>query len=136
MECFPYQMMRGKKVAMLGRSVAPMWFIAADDYAKQVSRSFMIPESENKDYVVQGLEPFTFDEACRVYIDNYKKARLSILRAPIGLMKFLGNFNPQLNYGWHICEALNKYPEKFESERTWKELGKPSILLKDYAAAL
>jgi hypothetical protein len=58
---------------------------------------------------------------------------LKIIKAPIGIMKFLGSFIQKLNYGWHICEALNKYPEKFESEKTWKELGSPSITLADYA---
>ncbi len=33
----------------------------------------------------------------------------------------------------HIIEALNNYPEKFEAQSTWNELGKPSITLKDFA---
>jgi len=41
----------------------------------------------------------------------------------------MGLFSQKMNYVAHICEALNKYPEKFESETTWKDLGKPAITL-------
>lgn len=136
METFPYQMMMGNKIAMLGNSEMPMWFIAAEDYAKQVATLFAIAGSENKEYIIQGTEPFTFDEATKVFINNYSKAKLKLMKAPIGIMKFLGSFNQKFNYGWHICEALNKYPEKFESEQTWKELGKPEITLAGYAKNL
>ena len=136
METFPYQMMRGNKIAMLGKSIAPMWFIAAADYAMQVARSFEIAGNENKEYIIQGLEPFTFDEAAKVFISNYKKAKLSTMRLPFGLIKFIGSFVQKLNYGWHICEALNNYPEKKDSQLTWKELGTPTTRLADYAKSL
>ena len=133
METFPFQMMRGKMVAAMGRSLMPMWFIAAADYAKQVSNSLSLLKNESKEYVVQGPEPYTFDEATKLFIKNYPKAKLSVLRMPLGLAKFLGVFNQKLNYVWHICEALNKYPEKFESQQTWNELGKPATRLADFA---
>jgi uncharacterized protein YbjT (DUF2867 family) len=136
MEAYPYQMMQGNRIAMLGNSEAPMWFIAASDYAKQVISFFKMVTNENKEYSIQGLEPFTFGEANKIVIDNYQRAKLKVMKAPIALMKFAGNFNQRLNYAWHICEALNKYPEKFESEQTWKELGKPVITLKDFIAGL
>lgn len=136
METFPYQMMRGKKIALMGKSVFPMWFIAAADYARQVTRSFEIAGNESKEYNVQGTEPFTFDEAAKIFIANYKKAKLSTLKAPVGLIKFFGNFSPKLNYVWHICEALNKYPEKFDSQPTWNELGAPTTRLADYVKNL
>jgi hypothetical protein len=129
-------MMQGKKLAMIGTSRAPMWFIAAEDYAKQVSRSFAKGDNSNYEYAIQGPEAFTFDEATKIFIENYSKTKLSAIKAPVRLMKFLGNFSPQMDYAWHICEALNKYPEKFESETSWKELGKPEIRLKEYAAGL
>ena len=136
METFPFQMMRGNKIMMIGHSVAPMWFIAAEDYAKQVAKSFQLGDMENKEYTVQGLEPFTFDEAARVLITNSSKSNLKVMKAPMGIVKFLGLFNPRLHYGKNICDALNNYPEKFESEQTWQELGKPSITLAEYAKSL
>jgi len=84
---------------------------------------------------VQGLEPFTFEQAAKVFCDNYKSP-VKTMKAPLGPIKFLGLFNQKMNYAYHICEALNKYPEKFESDNTWNDLGKPSITLADYAASL
>ncbi len=136
METFPYQMMHGSRLVLLGRSIAPMWFIAAKDYANQVAQAVEIAGTENREFTIQGLEPFTFDEAAAVFIASYKKEKLKVLRAPVGLIKFFGHFNQPFNYGWRICEALNKYPEKFDSEKTWAELGRPTITLAEYAAAL
>jgi len=136
METFPYQMLMGKKIALMGKSQMPMWFIAADDYGQQVAKSFSITENENKEYNIQGLHAYTMDEAGKIFIDNYKKAKLKTMTAPMGVVKFFGNFIQKANYGWHICEALNKYPEKFVSQPTWNELGTPTTLLADYAASL
>lgn len=82
METIPYQMMQGNKVGILGRSEMPMWFIAASDYAKQVARSFEIAGNENKEYIIQGPEAFTSDVAAKIFIANYKKKKLSTLKAP------------------------------------------------------
>lgn len=136
METLPYQVMRGKKIAVMGKSQFPMWFIAANDFGRQVARSFEILTNENREYNVQGPEPLDFNQAADVFINNYQKAKLSVQRLPAGLVKFLGNFKQQLNYVWHICEALNKYPEKFESQPTWNELGTPTTRLADYARSL
>src|SRR5688500_8057803 len=81
METFPFQMIRGNKIMMIGQSVAPMWFIAAEDYAKQVAKSFQLDNIENKEYSIQGPEPFTFDEAARVIISNYSKSNLKVMKA-------------------------------------------------------
>lgn len=135
METYPYQMMRGHKIAVLGKSIAPMWFIAAADFAKQVSRSFQKPGNDNREYTIQGPAAYTFEEANTIFITHYSKKKLGLLKAPIWLAKFLGIFVPKFNYGWHICEALNKYPEKFESQKTWEELGQPGITLAAYAAS-
>lgn len=113
-----------------------MWFIAAADYGKQVAASFRVLKDENREYNVQGPEPFTFDQGNKVFIGNYKKAKLKMIKAPVWVMKFLGNFVQKFNYTWHICEALNKYPEKFESGNTWKELGIPATSLAAFARGL
>lgn len=129
-------LVQGSMIPMIGRSEMPMWFIAAADYARQVSTSYRLLRGESKDYVVQGPQALTWDEANNIYISNYRYKKLKTMTAPGGLMKFLGAFNRKMNYASHICEALNKYPEKFESEQTWKELGKPSVTLAEFARNL
>lgn len=135
METIDQQLLQGNRLMLVGKSEAPMWFIAGKDYGEQVAWSFKKTDSGNFEYAVQGLEPFTIDEAIRVFTSQYKKP-LTSLRAPLLPIKLLGFLNNKMEYAANICEALNKYPEKFESGKTWDDLGKPSIRLADYAASL
>jgi uncharacterized protein YbjT (DUF2867 family) len=124
---------QGNKMLLAGRSIHKMYFISSADYAKQVARSFQILQNENKEYTIQGPEGFTADEAVAEYLKYYKKERLTISKAPLGLLKFFGLFIQKFHYGSHILEALNNYPEKFESETTWKELGTPTVTIREFA---
>jgi len=135
MECLDKQMLQGTRIMLAGKSEAPMWFIAGKDYGVQVAWAMKKAGDTNQEYVVQGLEPYTSDEAAKVFIQNVK-SNIKIMRAPLAPLKYLGIFNQRMNYAYHICEALNKYPEKFESENTWNDLGKPSTTLAEYIASL
>ncbi len=136
MESIFYQSKQGSMIALGGKSEYPLYYIAADNYARQVVNSFKILTHESRDYVVQGLKGFTQDEAAKVFIQHYKKEKLRTMTAPMFVMKLMGFFNQKFNYGYYIVEALNKYPEKFEAQNTWDELGKPSITLKEFAESL
>mgnify|MGYP003693967975 CR=1 FL=1 len=105
------------------------------DYGVQVAWAMKKQVTQTRNIYVQGLEPFTSDEAAKVFIEN-AKSKIKIMRAPLAPLKYLGIFNQRMNYAYHICEALNKYPEKFESENTWDDLGKPSTTLAEYIASL
>jgi len=135
MECLDKQMLQGSRLMLAGRSEAPMWFIAGKDYGTQVAWALKKAGDNNQEYTIQGLEPYTFDQAAKIFCDNYKTPTKT-MRAPLAPLKFLGMFNQRISYTYHICEALNKYPEKFESENAWNDLGKPTITLADYAASL
>ncbi len=136
MESIFYQSKQGSMIALGGKSKYPLYYIAAEDYARQVVNSFKILPNENREYIVQGLEAFTQDEAAKVFMQHYKKEKLHIITAPMFVMKLMGLFSQKFNYGYNIVEALNKYPEKFEAQQTWKELGKPTITLKAFTENL
>jgi nucleoside-diphosphate-sugar epimerase len=135
METIDKQMMQGSRILLAGKSEAPMWFIAAKDYGIQVAWAFKKAGSSNQEYPVQGLHPYTFDEAAKIFIENCKK-KFTTLKTPLAPLKLFGLMSNKLSYAANICEALNKYPEKFESEHTWNELGKPSTTLAEYAASI
>lgn len=136
METLDQLMMRGNKIMLAGDSKVANYFIAAEDYGKQVARSFQLPGDDNREYIIQGPEAHNWDDAAKIFISNYKKSALKTMKAPIGMMKFFGMFSSQTAYVHKICTALNNYPEKFEAEKTWNELGKPSITLAEYAQKL
>lgn len=131
MESFLMQM-QGPFLALGGSSSVKLWFIAGQDYGRQVVRAFQQADAKNRDYVIQGPAAHTYDEAAQLFIRNYPK-KLFIMKAPVGVVQFLGRFNQTMNYGGHILEALNNYPEHFEAAKTWADLEKPSLTIKDYA---
>jgi uncharacterized protein YbjT (DUF2867 family) len=137
MESIIHQSKQGSMIALGGKSVYPMYYVAAEDYARQVAKSFeVLSENESRDFVVQGSEAFTQEEAAKTFIQYYRKEKLRTMWAPMFVMKLMGKFSQKFDYGYHIVEALNKYPEKFEAQSTWDLLGKPITRLKDFAENL
>ncbi|GAB3698487.1 hypothetical protein GCM10027592_23590 [Spirosoma flavus] len=134
METISGQQRAGNMVLLIGRSAIKQWYVAAQDYGKQVAKAlFLAKEGVPQEYVIQGPEPVTQLEAAERYVAAYSKEKLRVLTAPASLMKFVGWFNTMANYGWHITEAINKYPETFEAEQTWTDLGKPEITIEGFA---
>jgi nucleoside-diphosphate-sugar epimerase len=137
MESIITQYMQGKRLLIAGRSKHKQHFIASADFAAQVVNAVETNTgNDNKDYVIQGPEAYLTDEALKLFKENYKKANLSISSAPFSFVRLFGMFNTKMNYGSHIIEALNNYPEKFEAENTWSELGKPKVTLKEFASTI
>ena len=124
---------QGNKMMLAGESKFPMWFIAGSDYGKQVAKAFQLPEAANRDYDVQGLEAFTADEAVKIFVENYQKENLRVSKTPMLVLKVAGLFSREMKNLTKIIEALNNYPEKFNAETTWTELGKPTLTLAEYA---
>jgi uncharacterized protein YbjT (DUF2867 family) len=131
MESFIGKYKQGKRILLAGKSKYPMYYIAGEDYGRQVVQS--LQHDGNKEYVIQGPVAMTQEEASEIFVNNYKKEKLTISKAPLGLLRFLGLFSTPINYGAHIVEAMNSYPEKFESSEVWNELGKPTVTLKEYS---
>ena len=134
METILAQYKMGRFLLLSGESKHKQYFIAAQDYAKQVIKSLKVLNKENKEYVVQGPEALNSDEAIAEFKRNYSGGRLFILKAPPELVRFYGSFAQKMDYGYHVIQALNNYPEKFEADNTWKELGQPTITVKDFAS--
>lgn len=132
MENFQGNYRRGNSIALAGESRHKMYFISAADYGKQVAKAFELTSQENKEYDIQGPEALTAGEAAELFV-KHSKEKLKISKAPLGLLKFFGLFSQKFHYVSHIIEALNNYPEPFTADNTWKELGKPSITIKDFA---
>ncbi len=122
---------QGNKILLAGRSNHKMFFIAGSDYGRQVVKAFQ-QNNGNHEYAIQGLDGYTADEAAKIYAENYTAKKLSILKMPLSLFYFFGKFSNKLNYGAKIVTALNNYPEKFEAEKTWQDLGKPGVTFVDY----
>lgn len=136
MESFDQLLLMGNYILLAGRSEAPMYFIAAADYAQQVARSFATHSEGNYEYAIQGPAASTWQQGAAAFIQHYPHRRLRALTLPLGFFKAVGRIIPLVDYGAKISEALNKYPERFDSDRTWQELGTPTTTVAAYAAGL
>lgn len=122
---------------MLGRPVGkgkhPQWFIAGDDYASQVARSFRMETAVGREYPVQGPEPLLTEDAAEIFVRNHPRENLRISRVPLWPLRIAGLFSRKHADLRAIIEALNEYPESFQSDATWKELGEPRTTMTDFA---
>lgn len=124
---------QGNTITLFGDSKERMFLVAGSDFGEQVVNAFRLDKG-NQEYAVQGLEGLTAEEAAQLFAYHYKKTKIKVKKAPLGLLKFLGMFSHKYDYFANLVTSLNNYPERFESERTWQELGKPQKTLGDYAA--
>lgn len=122
---------KGDRIILAGESKFKMYLIAGADYGQQVVNA-VERNAGNHEYVIQGQEGFTAEEAARQFADHYKKTKIRVIKMPFGILKFFGKLTNTFNYGANIIEALNHYPEKFEADKTWQDLGKPSTRFMDY----
>ena len=116
-----------------GTSKHPMHFVSASDYGKQVANSFFLDTSESREYIIQGPEAYTMDQAAQIFIDNYPKQKMEYSNGPLPLLKIAGVFSNSMNYVAKLSKSMNEYPEQFRAQPTWDELGKPATTLTEYA---
>lgn len=126
------QYRNGDKLLLVGKSKFPMWYIAGEDYGRQVAEAFKKEECLNAEYDIQGPEALTQSQAASKFAKSSPKP-LKIYRLPGIILSLMAPFNPRLNYGANIVKALNNYPEEFKAENTWEVLGKPAITLEEFA---
>ncbi|GAA4457623.1 hypothetical protein GCM10023189_28660 [Nibrella saemangeumensis] len=134
MESLLHTQRQGRLIMLAGTSPVQLYYIAGQDYGRQVARAFQLAEDgQNQEYVIQGPEPVTQTEAARQLSQHYTKAKLFVMTTPHWVMKMAGQLSPLMSYGAHITEALNNYREQFTAEKTWQDLGKPTLTIKDFA---
>ena len=133
MENFTGGMKQGKKIMTIGKPMHKLWWIAAEDFGRQVANAFKTEKSLNNGYVVQGTEPFTMKEAATIYVENHTKEKLSVGNLPMGLVKLLAIFMSPLKFVSKFSPILNNNIETFEAQNTWDDFGKPQITIEKFA---
>jgi uncharacterized protein YbjT (DUF2867 family) len=127
-------MRRGSAINVAGKAIHPMWFLGGDDYGRMVARALALPSSENRVYYAQGPEALRPDELAKRFIAATTKEQLKLQAAPIGILKLVGWFSRPMGFTATLLDAMNRYPESFEAQATWDELGAPRTSVEDFAA--
>jgi uncharacterized protein YbjT (DUF2867 family) len=135
METLPQKHVCGQVLSLFGTARHPSYWIAARDYACQVARSLQIAGTQPREYIIQGPEPLTYDEAASRFARS-RETPLRVVRIPLSVLKWLGLFSRRADFNANILATVLAYPERFRAHRTWCELGRPATTIEAFARQL
>ena len=134
MELLP-NMIQGRALQWVGNTKVKIWWIGVADYARQVVKAFQQPEVMPKDVPVQGPEAITIRDAMKLFVANYDPT-LKIRVAPLWVMRLIGLFSPRMRFVAHLFAYFGNHEDPFYAAQTWKQLGKPTVTLVEFAQSL
>lgn len=134
MENFKFGMVRNGKISILKtKTENKAWWIAGEDFGRQVANAFKNELALNREYPVQGPEGLTMKEAAERFVNAYTKEKLTVGYMPFILIKILALFLPVMKYLSRLMSVMLNNVETFESQNTWNELGKPELTIEKFA---
>jgi len=134
METLP-TLIRGKNLTLIGNPANTFYWIAGEDYGKQVVAALKSKQAQGKSYAIQGLEPLTMKEAALRFVEAYNPI-LKVNSIPLTLVKMLGLFSAQMQFVGEAIDVLSKTKDEFVSQETWSDLGKPQMKIEDFAQSI
>jgi uncharacterized protein YbjT (DUF2867 family) len=130
MESLPL-FIQGKSMSLVGNQIHPLHWIAAQDYARMVSKSYQTDETLNKEFYIFGPKAYTMKDAMQIYADHagVKVAPMSTqMLAVLGALTF--------NTEWKGMAVLMKHYENWGEDGSPEEtnllLGAPTVTLKEW----
>ncbi len=133
MENFNGSMRSGQKLNLAGTAKFPSYYLAGEDLGRLVVAALAREQLGNKVYFAQGPEALLPEVAARRFIAARPGAPLSLQKAPLGVLKFIGIFSRAMRFVATMLGALNRYEELFQAKETWVELGAPKVRIEDFA---
>lgn len=134
MESLPL-FVQGKSMSLIGNQIHPLHWIAAEDYARMVSKSYQIDETLNKELYIFGPEAYTMGEAMKIYAEI---AAPDVKVSPIStkMLSILGalSFNSEWKSMATLMGHYERHGEDGSPEEANRLLGAPKTTLKEWCA--
>jgi len=130
METLPL-FVQGKSISLIGNQTHLLHWIAVEDYARMVSKSYQTDETLNKELYIFGPESYTMGEAMNIYA-----AHVGVKVSPISttMLSVMGTLT--FNTEWKSMSTLMRHYEKWGEDGSPEEanrlLGAPTITLNDW----
>jgi len=134
METLPL-FLRRRFLFYAGKQPFARYWIAGDDYARQLVNLFQKPACWNKTVNVQGCKALTFREAALRFAKAFDP-RIKVVSIPLWSLRiavFLRLARPDTFYS---MKYANRNYEPFESRETWEKLGQPGMTIEDYVSTM
>ncbi len=124
---------RGKRATVIGKQPHRLHWLAANDYAKMVSKAFQLPEAANKRLFLYGPEAFTMAEAINTYC-SIVHPDVKVSSVPIWLLSLVGkvSFNPELQLVADLMHFFEKVGEGGDPSEASSLLGAPTTTLEQW----
>ncbi|MFN8382035.1 MAG: NAD(P)H-binding protein [Anaerolineales bacterium] len=133
METLPL-FIQGKSMSLIGNQIHPLHWIAAEDYARMVSKSYQTDEALNKEFYIFGPEAYTMSDAMKIYT-NIAAPKVKVSPISIKMLSLLGMLT--FNAEWKGMAVLMKHYENWGEDGSPDEanrlLGTPSVTLKEWS---
>ncbi len=134
MELLP-NMIHKRKLRWIGNTNIKIYWIAANDYAKQVARAFQKPDAMPEHCPIQGPEAIPVRRAMAQFRRIYDPGlRLNV--APVWLIRLVSLFDKKMKFVAELFEYFGNHEDPFYAAQTWKDLGKPTTTLEAFAKDL
>lgn len=132
MDTIEFAMRKGQALNGFKPTHYPFYWLAGKDLGRMIANAVATSDhSLNKDYMMQGQEPLTFEQALTRHANSYEPS-LKVQMAPSWLLKAIGIFNKDARFAGEMADFFKNYKEEFKAEQTWAELGKPEYTIDDF----
>ena len=120
-------------MSLIGNQIHPLHWIAAEDYARKVSKSYQSDETLKKELCIFGPEALTMGEAMKIYADH---AGVKVAPMSTRMLAVLGTLT--FNAEWKGMAVLMKHYENWGEDGSPDEanrlLGTPRLTLREWLA--
>jgi len=132
MESLPL-FVQGKSMSLIGNQIHPLHWIAAEDYARMVSKSYQTDETLNKELYIFGPESYTMGEAMKIYTEiAAPESKVSPISTK--MLSILGTLT--FNTEWKSMATLMRHYERHGEDGSPEEAnrlpGMPTTTLKEW----
>ena len=124
---------QGRSMPLIGRQTHPLHWVAAEDYARMLSRSYQDDAALHKELYIFGPEAFTMREAMECYIQT---AAVGVKIAPMStrMLALMGTLT--FNAEWAGMADLMRHYERWGEDGSPEEanrlLGAPATRLQEW----
>lgn len=132
METLP-MFVQGKSISLIGNQIHPLHWVAAQDYARMVSKSYQTEETLNKELYIFGPEAYTMSDAMKIYTE-IAAHDVKVSAISTKMLSILGTLS--FNTEWKSMSTLMGHYERHGEDGSPTEanrlLGAPQITLKEW----
>jgi uncharacterized protein YbjT (DUF2867 family) len=113
----------------------PIWWIAGEDYGRQVAAALASPAGENRVIVGQGPEGLSVAEAVRRFARALPR-RTFLLPVPGASMRLGAMLSHDARYFMDLVDMSRRHTTRYLADATDRDFGKAAMRIEDYAASI